>query len=275
MKRIIALSLLAGLVLFNSVIYVAGQNKQRIVNELYLPKDAPVQIIGWELEGRKFDDRKLDNRISGLASSDWIKHLTFEVKNVSKKNISYVEITLMVTQQKQMPGPMIFYVMFGSRDGSDINGLIRPGEVAKVKVRDSEYLAWEKRLRNWDVHDFDNVLLELRKIYFDDGTGWSLGHEIVQDPLNPKHWFRVDQPKPKLDSGIGLLGLVLFRPIRLGAGFFLRPASPEAVICGWGTKPQILVNARVVPIHLIPRLATNLITTHFICSRQDRRRRAF
>ena len=200
MKRVLGLSLFIGLSLIYSVIYVGGQERQRIVNDIYLPKDAPIQIIGRELEGRKFDERKIGNRSGGLAKSDWIKHLTFVVKNVSRKNISYVEITLMVPQQKQMPGPMIFYVMFGSRDGSDINGLISPEGTVKIKVRDSEYLTWEKRLTNWGVNDFDHVSLELRKVYFDDGTGWSLGHKIVQDPLNPKHWIRVVQSKPNLTA---------------------------------------------------------------------------
>jgi len=186
MRRILKFNLLVGLMLFNFVIYVDGQEKQRIINDIYLPKDAPVQIIGRELEGRKFEDRRLDNRISGVANSDWVKHLTLEVKNVSRKNVSYIRITLMVPQQKQMPGPMVYEVSFGSRNGTD--GLISPGEAVKIKVRDSEYLAWEKRLKGWGVDDFDHVLLELRTIYFDDGTGWSLGNPLQQDPNNLKTW---------------------------------------------------------------------------------------
>jgi hypothetical protein len=190
-------SLFVGLMLFNSVVYIHGQEKQRVINDLYLPKDAPIQIVGRELEGRNFQTQKVDNRISGTANSDWIKNLTLVVKNVSEKNISFVKITLMVPQQKQMPGPLMFYVMFGSWDGTTANGLLGPGETAKIKVRESEYLFSEKRFKDWGVDGFDHVFLELRTIYFDDGTGWSLGRDIIQDPLDPKKWTHVDQPKPK------------------------------------------------------------------------------
>ena len=74
-----------------------------------------------------------------------------------------------------MPGPVRYLVMFGSRDGTAINGVISPGEAANIKVGDNDFLFWENWFKNWGVVDFDRVELEIRKIYFDDGTGWSLG----------------------------------------------------------------------------------------------------
>jgi hypothetical protein len=188
-------SLFVGLIFFSSVIYIHGQEKQRVITDLYLPKDAPVQIVGRELEGRKLV-QKFDNRISDIGNSDWIKNLTLVVKNVSEKNIAFVKITLMVPQQKQMPGPLMFYFMFGSWDGTTDHGLLSPGETAKINVRESEYLSFEKQFKDWGVDSFDFAFLELRTIYFDNGTGWSLGREIIQDPLDPKKWTHVDQPKP-------------------------------------------------------------------------------
>lgn len=195
-------SLFVGLMLFNSVIYIHGQEKQRIINDLYLPKDAPIQIISREVEGRNFQDKKVDNRTSVMGNSDWIKHLTLVVKNVSEKNISFVKISLMVPQQKQMPSPLMFYINFGSWQGTAAKQLIGPGEVAKIRVRESEYLSWEKSLKEWGAEDFDHVFLELRTIHFNDGTGWSFGREIIQDPLDPRRWTYVDKPEPKLSSKI-------------------------------------------------------------------------
>ncbi len=246
MRRILELNLLVGLMLFGSVFYINGQNRQRIINELYLPKDAPVQIIGRELEGRKFEDRRRDKRISGVANSDWIKHLTFEVKNVSKKNVSYIRITLTVPQQKQMPGEMVYEVSFGSRNGTD--GLISPGETAKIKVRENDFLFWEKRFKDWGVDDFDHVFLELRTIYFDDGTGWSLGREIIQDPLNPRKWIRVDQPKPNLNSRKFFLDWSFYHPSGKMPDFFCCRQAPRLWSVDGGSKNQMLVNARVVQI---------------------------
>lgn len=225
MNRLLVFGLFSGFLLCSVVSFANAQEKRRIINDIYLPKDAPVQIIGRELNGRTFEDRKLDNRSSGQADSDWIKHLTFDVKNVSRKNISYVEITLMVPQHKQMPGPVLFYVMFGSRDGTGINGLISPGEAAKIKVSDSEYSTWEKKLKNWGVDDFDNVLLQLRAVYFDDGTGWSTGLPLVQDPRNPKHWFHADKPQ-NLNSLTSSCGDLL-QPIGKIQVFFCSLVHPK------------------------------------------------
>ncbi|MBP6003938.1 MAG: hypothetical protein KA746_10935 [Pyrinomonadaceae bacterium] len=231
MHRIFNFILLVGLFLLCFVIHIDGQERRRTINDIYLPKDAPVQIVDRELGGRKFEDSKLNNRISGIANSDWVKHLTFVVKNISKKNISYVEISLLVPMQNQMPGPVMLYAIFGSQDGGDINGLIRPEETVKIKVHESEYLACEKTLKGWGVVDFDNVLLQLRAVYFDDGTGWSTGRDLVQNPLNPKKWDYVDKVKTNSHTLISFFGCSL-QFTRLDAGFFVTSMSPEIVVCG-------------------------------------------
>lgn len=203
MRKIFELSLVVVLTLFSSVVYLNAQEKSRIVQDLYLPKDAPVQITNRELKGIK-----LDAEHRGMGGADWIKHLTFEVKNVSKKNISYVEIMLMVPQQGEMPGPAAYVVVFGSRDGSDTNGLVPPEKSTKIKVRDSDFSTWERRFEGWGVSDFDRVLLQLRAVYYDDGTGWSAGRDLVQDPQNPKRWIHQDKSKPNFNL-VGFLGSLL------------------------------------------------------------------
>lgn len=259
MYRMLVIGVVSGFMLFSFAIYVNGQEKIRIVQDIYLPKDAPVQIIGRELEGRKLD---VEN--SGPANSDWIKHLTFEVKNVSEKNVSFIEIMLMVPQQEQMPGPAAYLVTFGSRDGTDVNGLVRPEEVRKIKVRDSDFLTWEKRLKNWGVGDFDRVLLQLRAIYFDDGTGWSTGLPLVQDPGNPKRWFHVDKPMPDFKPSTRSCGDVL-SPVRLDAGFFFSREAPKhkGSVDG-GYQTETLVNARAVQIQKTPQHVTSFLMIHFI-----------
>src|SRR5688572_3766910 len=127
MRKFFEFSLLVGLMFLNSVIDVSGQQKMRSIYDLYLPKDAPVQIIGRELAGKR-----LDAENSGPGNSDWIKHLTLDVNNVSRKNISYIEITLTVPRQGQMPGSVHYWVIFGSLDGKATSGIINPGETAKL-----------------------------------------------------------------------------------------------------------------------------------------------
>jgi len=234
MRRILKFSLLVGWMLFNTAIYVGGQEKRRIVQDLYLPKDAPVQIIGRELEGKK-----LDAENSGAGRADWIKYLTLDVKNVSKKNISFVEITLTVPRQGQMPGPVRYWVIFGSMEDKGISGIISPGEVAKIQVGDHDVLFWENRLKDWGVADFDRVELQLRKIYFDDGTGWSLGRDIVQDKRN-----RQNGANQLLNSLRCLLGDLL-QPIRQDAGFFCGKEIPRrGSVHGWKTT-QMRLTAKV------------------------------
>jgi hypothetical protein len=58
-----------------------------------------------------------------------------------------------------------------------------------------EYLRWENELRKYEILDVDKVILDIRLVHFDDGTGWQMGIELRQDPTNNKRWIPANERK--------------------------------------------------------------------------------
>ncbi len=55
----------------------------------------------------------------------------------------------------------------------------------------------EDYLKKYDAEDIEQIRTDIREVHFDDGTGWNLGIELRQDPLNPKIWRSVIQGRMK------------------------------------------------------------------------------
>jgi hypothetical protein len=55
----------------------------------------------------------------------------------------------------------------------------------------------EDYLKKYDAEDIEQIRTDIREVHFDDGTGWYLGIELRQDPLNPKIWRSVRQGQMK------------------------------------------------------------------------------
>jgi hypothetical protein len=163
-------------------------------------KNSPISIVSRALGGKTFDSKK-----SVLGGQDWLRQLTFDVKNVSNKNVIYFNIDLVVPKHGKMPGLVAFSIFFGNRMGpallvpgdSDENDkLVRPGDVVKVKLSDEEISRWETELKSYEVEDVTFVTVDIRTVHFDDGTCWQLGNDLRQDPDNPRRWMPPDQFKP-------------------------------------------------------------------------------
>jgi len=46
-------------------------------------------------------------------------------------------------------------------------------------------LAFGKELIKYEVQDLERVTIDMRFVYFDDGTRWMFGQESWPDPNNP------------------------------------------------------------------------------------------
>ncbi|MCA1623770.1 MAG: hypothetical protein LC778_08195 [Acidobacteria bacterium] len=68
----------------------------------------------------------------------------------------------------------------------------------------------EDYLKKYDAEDIEQIKLDIREVHFDDGTGWSLGLELRQDPLNPKIWRSViqGQMKNQMSSSVWMSAFV-------------------------------------------------------------------
>lgn len=206
MNRLLGLSLFIGFLLCHFASVADAQEKLRIIQEAE-QENSPVVVVSRHV-GDKAIDRSHRNRHGITAGNNWLSSLSLDVKNVSHKNVIYFNIDLVVSKQGEMPGLIVYSIFFGNRMGPAIlvpgdsnhnDKLVRPGDVVRVKLSDDEVSRWEKELKKYEVEDVTFITMDIRTVHFDDGTGWSLGNELRQDPDNPKRWLYVPpsaQPKP-------------------------------------------------------------------------------
>ena len=126
------------------------------------------------------------------------------MKNVSNKNVTYIRAELDIPKSGKMEhnGRIVRFI-FGNgaatanKDSSSPLELLKPGDVVKLKMSDLERTEMEKYLKKYDAEDIEQIRTDIRVVHFDDGTGWSLGIELRQDPLNPEIWRSVRQGRTK------------------------------------------------------------------------------
>ena len=166
MRKMLSIGLLNFLLL---VTFVGAQEKPRIIKDVPLHPNSPIHIVDRELNGNSFDAGR-----SVIGRKDWLKSVAFTVKNVSNKNIIYFNINLTIPRQGKMPGSSGMEIYFGSRKALS-DKILRPGEIVEVKIREDELSYWETELKKYEVEDLAYVMLDIRTVHFDDGTGWQLG----------------------------------------------------------------------------------------------------
>jgi len=173
---------------------IVGQPTVRTVKAVPLHKNSPIVVLNGQMGETPLNR---DNQVSGYQ--DWLKHLSFTIKNVSNKNIIYFRIDLLIWKKAEMPAAIGLPMEFGNRKPQSIEDfgsqakrrVLRPGEVVKAMVSDEDFSYWDNELKKYGA-DVDSVTMDIRLVYFDDGSGWQVGTDLKQDPVTKK-WIRADK----------------------------------------------------------------------------------
>jgi hypothetical protein len=205
MNRLLGLSLFIGFLLCHFASVADAQEKLRIIQEAE-QENSPVVVVSRHVGDKAFD-RSHRNRHGITAGNNWLSSLSFDVKNVSNKNVTYINLDLDIPKSGKMEfNGMISPIFFGNRvasaatankDSSSPLELLKPGDVVKLKMSDLVRTKLEAYLKKYDAEDIEQIKMDIREVHFDDGTGWSLGIELRQDPLNPKIWRSLIQGRMK------------------------------------------------------------------------------
>lgn len=187
-KEIVYLMVLLGVLTTT----VATQVKPRTIRESPVHRNSPIMVVGRELGDVSFN---AENRVWG--DRDWLKHLVFAVKNVSRKNIIYFEITLLIRKQGQLPASVAFPVEFGSQMTANGDSpktaatrtVLVPGEVTKSRISDLQFSRWTRELEKYGIDEVFQVSLDIRTVEFDDGTAWYVGTNLRRDPTGERMWI--------------------------------------------------------------------------------------
>jgi hypothetical protein len=177
----------------------ATQEKFRKIQERPLYKNSPIVVLDRTLGGQSFRVNE-----SVLGEKDWLRNIDLTVKNISRKNIIYFNIDLRILKRGKMPAAIAFPIEFRASSPVEIkpgfsnspgHPLLKPGEVVRVKISATDYSRWITELKKYEAEEISEVILDIRTVYFDDGTGWYVGTDMRQDPNNEKRWIpRVEEP---------------------------------------------------------------------------------
>jgi hypothetical protein len=242
------------MVLLTASISIAQEKIRTVENGPSYPNQ-PIVVISRELGNKPFIN---ETQVSGVQ--DWLKDLTLGIKNIFRKPVQYLQIELVIEKQGKLSTKVGIPVSFrapqeaildtdGKPSGRYQRKMLIPGEVVKIKVSDRDIMFWGNYLKKFEAGDVDRVMIDIRFVEYDDGTGWAFGQEMRQDPINKEKWDVVPPtpttptPSQRLSAwlksfvftdGIGLLGdpfTFLFTP---RSGFFLPSNNPSPPTqCVW------------------------------------------
>ncbi|MGB7923421.1 MAG: hypothetical protein WCF57_09270 [Pyrinomonadaceae bacterium] len=160
-----------------------------------------------------------------LDDDDWLQGLSFNVENISGRNIIYIEIELDFPKSNDDPPPLVYPIEYGYMpllDGSlaaNAPTPIKPGETLDLRLSDSEYATLLKVLEKLGYpKSIRQAVFTIRHVIFDDLLMWSTGRLMRRDPDDPRRWVPIDRPtKASSTSKVDFTGGSF---LNVNAGFF-------------------------------------------------------
>jgi len=150
-----------------------------------------VEIAGLEIRGQPA-------LVNGpvVADKDWLKSLNLDFKNNHDRTIVYMTVELEVAPAGRMQHPLRLPIRFGKRPGeaSDTRDprtveKLAPKKTKRLAISEYMYDFLLKYMKEKEVDDIGKVQLFIHFVVFDDGTAWSNGYLMHQDPKNPDRWL--------------------------------------------------------------------------------------
>jgi hypothetical protein len=188
--------------LFLLISIANSQERLRTVDEeKYTKTGGPVRV-SYGLDGKNFTDRN-----KTTAGADWWSKIKLNVTNTSEKTIVYCHLQLLIEKQGKMPNRNSVTLSFpqNTEPEFDVNGkptgkykvpVLKPGETIKLSVPQNQIDFLTGYFVEQQVDDIPSLELDVRYIYFEDGTRWILGRELKKDPFQDK-WIPIDADSKK------------------------------------------------------------------------------
>lgn len=172
------------------------QNRQKkILNKIEFHNNEPIQILEVATANKTV---KLGEQFE--ADSDWLNGVHLRFKNVSHKDVVYIEIHLNFPETKSSGNEMSFRTHLGNWPGMPIQNpalFLPPSGEVTFKLDHEIYKALVKFVESRHrVSEINSVEIKIAFVAFADGTGWRGGNFLKQDPNNPSRYIPFET-KPK------------------------------------------------------------------------------
>lgn len=192
-------SLTLGSVLFVFLVAAPGSTPAQQVRDRQLQPafdftavQMPVEILSIKLNGR---DVQPGEKIQG--DDDWLRGLSFTLKNISDKPIAYIDVGLLFPQPK---GVVVYSLNYGvdfprgDRRGESSPPAIQPGETLNLVLTKERYTSFRRVLAlGGAASSFDTATYYIGRISFEDEPDviWEGGNLKRRDPGRPTEFTAI------------------------------------------------------------------------------------
>jgi hypothetical protein len=157
-------------------------------------RQSPVHVVSVSFKGEAVEPGR-----QFLADDEWLLGLTFRVKNVSDRPVSYVGISLRVPKSadqknkySEFVGPYVYGCAPTSPCRPDAKGAhdeIMPGETRDVALAEGAHKGMTAVLiENGASAPIMAAEYDIESVFFDAGTMWSRGFLFRRDPSEPSKY---------------------------------------------------------------------------------------
>jgi hypothetical protein len=172
----------------------APDRNRKVVDQERNYANQPVEIVGLRIDGKLAE---LSEGVKVGAETEWLKGLSWEIKNRSNKNILSIDLYVMFPDT-QANGPIFVCPMHYGNDpkataGSESVEPLKPGDTARFAISNGIYAGIKRHLESrMSLAEVNHVRVRPELIVFDDDTAWSMGEEMHRDPGKPSRWVPND-----------------------------------------------------------------------------------
>lgn len=166
----------------------AAQSLQkRILHEQQLPSEAPQPVT---IDNLKVNGQSIAFDQGFEADEEWLRGLSFEIKNVSGKTITHLELSLRIAGTDGKNGSTsLFFFGKGGRLADAPAVSLEPNQVLQVSYSEKLYGAYKRLREHLQAERVNEATLEVSFAILESETGWRLGHWLRRDPDNAHRWL--------------------------------------------------------------------------------------
>jgi hypothetical protein len=177
-----------------------GQNRVRSLDrDKYKTASQPIEVT-FEVEGKAFPETG-----TMVAGPEWLENLRIKVTNVGTKPIISFHIELVIPKQAPMASAYTMIISYPNtaRPLKDPAKAERSYSAPKIPLMSGESITTtipEQQLRVLDslrtlgIKEIDGVAVDVRYVYFEDGSRWMLGRMYSQNNKPGSNWTQRGQP---------------------------------------------------------------------------------
>ncbi|HEU4714367.1 MAG TPA: hypothetical protein VFS76_22565 [Pyrinomonadaceae bacterium] len=196
---------IAGLIILIITVSISGhstygflfQNSKKVVStEAFSQPDREPVIIS----NVKIGDNPINLNKEFDAEDEWIRDLSFKLKNHSHKNVTFVGTELYFPDPYDAGPGMVRQLRFGQRpdlsNASDGVLFLKHGDSLSISLP-TQYESLKQFLETKQpVSRLRKMMIRVYLVIFEDGTKWDLGNYYVPDSSKPSG-FRMIGPEMK------------------------------------------------------------------------------